>query len=61
MNVVMIKRCNMRNLFSDFNKNIVMPTTGNIDRDEGWLIHKKGGMPRECLRGAQGRKINCGY
>jgi hypothetical protein len=45
MNVAMAKRCNMRNVFSNFNKNNVMPSARNIDRDGGLLIHKEG----ECL------------
>jgi hypothetical protein len=35
MNVAMAKRCNMQNVFSDFNKNNVMPVVGNMDRDGG--------------------------
>jgi hypothetical protein len=35
MNGAMAKRCNMRNVFSDFNKNNVMLYVGNMDRDGG--------------------------
>jgi hypothetical protein len=31
MNAVMTKRCNMRNVFSDFNKSNVMPDARNMD------------------------------
>jgi hypothetical protein len=34
-NVAMAKRCNMKNVFSIFNKNNVMPTVGNMDKDLG--------------------------
>jgi hypothetical protein len=34
MNVAMSKRCNMKNVFSDFNKN-VMSSTRNMDMDGG--------------------------
>jgi hypothetical protein len=53
----MEKRCNMRNVFFDFNKYNVIPTTRNMDIDGGRLIHKRKRRPRECLRGAQGEMV----
>jgi len=35
MNVVIAKRCNMHNVFYDFNKYNVIPIVGNMDRDGG--------------------------
>jgi len=42
INVAMTKRCNMWNVFSIFNKNNVIPTATNMDKDGGWLIQKRG-------------------
>lgn len=54
MNVAMAKRCNMWNIFSDFNKNNVMSAAGNMDRDGGWLICKRGDCLGVSKKGTKG-------
>jgi hypothetical protein len=54
MNVAMAKRCNMKNVFSDFNKNNVMSSCWEYGQRWGMINPQERGMPRECLRGAQG-------
>ena len=53
-NVVMAKWFNMWNVFSNFNKNNVMPAAGNMDRDGSWIFPQE---KRVSKRGPKGKSF----